>query len=84
MKNIAENNLIRFTKITKKKEMILVHFKVNGVKNGTTYHASVSVDLAVAEMDLSHSMEKIIEGCAKIAVREFQKSDVQFEGLMAI
>lgn len=84
MKNIIENNLVRFTKIRKTKEGLFADFKVKGIKGGTTYTASISVDILEAEVDAGDSLEKIIEESAKVAVREFNKSDLQFEGLMAV
>jgi len=84
MKNIAENNLIRFINITKKKDGMFANFKVKGIKGGTSFSASIAVDISAAEVDPADSLEKIIEDCAKIAVRDFKKSDYQFEGLAAI
>lgn len=84
MKNLAENNLIRFINITKKKNGIFANFKAKGVKGGTVFSASFSVDLSAAEVDPADSLEKIIEECARIAVKEFQKSELQFEGLVNI
>jgi hypothetical protein len=84
MKNLAENNLIRFINITKKKEGMFANFKINGVKGGTSFKASISVDIAAAEVDPADSLEKIIEQCARIAVRDFKKSEPQFEGLQAV
>ena len=83
MQNIAENNLIRFINITKKKDGIFANFRVKGVRGGTTFAASISVDIAAAEVDPADSLEKIIEECARIAVRDFKKSEFQFEGLVA-
>lgn len=85
MKDIAENNLIRFINITKKKEGMFANFKVKGVKGGTSFRASISVDIAASEIDLATDpLEKIIESCARMAVREFKRSEFQFEGLVAI
>lgn len=83
MKNIAENNLIRFINITKKKDGLFANFKVKGLKGGTSFSASISVDLAAAEVDPSDTLEKIIEHCARMAVKEFKKSEMQFEGVTA-
>lgn len=83
MKNIAENNLIRFINITKKKDGLFANFKVKGLKGGTSFSASISVDLSAAEVDPTDSLEKIIEHCARMAVREFKKSEMQFEGVSA-
>jgi hypothetical protein len=82
--NLAENNLIRFINITKKKDGMFANFRVKGVKSGTTFSASISIDVSAAEVDAADSLEKIIECCAKIAVRDFKKSEFQFEGLAAI
>lgn len=84
MKNIAENNLIRFINISKKKEGMFANFKVKGLKGGTSFSASISVDMAAAEVDAGDSLEKIIEECARMAAREFKRSEFQFEGLPAL
>jgi len=82
--NLAENNLIRFINITKKKDGMFANFRVKGVKSGTTFSASISIDVSAAEVDAADSLEKIIESCAKVAVRDFKKSEFQFEGLAAV
>lgn len=83
MKNIAENNLIRFLNITRRKEGLFANFKAKGTRNGLVFKASFSVDLAAAEVDPSDPLEKIIEECARLAVQEFKKSmdHLQFEGV---
>jgi hypothetical protein len=84
MKNIAENNLVRFKNISKKKDGIFANFKVKGVRGGTFFSASISVDISAAEVDAGDSLEKIIEECARMGVDEFKKSEFQFEGLSVI
>ncbi|MBA3815005.1 MAG: hypothetical protein H0X29_00480 [Parachlamydiaceae bacterium] len=85
MKNIAENNMIRFINITKKKDGIFANFKVKGIKGGTSFSSSISVDLSSVELDISSdNLEKIIEACAREAVKEYKKAEFQFEGLQAI
>ena len=84
MKNLAENNLIRFINISKKKEGMFANYKARGVRGGTTFSASICVDIAAAEVDPTDTLEKIIEHCARIAVREFKKSELQFEGIAAV
>jgi hypothetical protein len=84
MKNIAENNLVRFINITKKKDGVFANFKVKGMKGGTSFSASISVDIAAAEVDLADPLEKIIAVCAKIAVKDFKQSEMQFEGIASI
>ncbi len=81
MKDLSQNQLIRFISITKKKEGIFANFKVKGIKGGAQYSASISVDISAAEVDPSDPLEKIIEESARIAVREFNKSEMQFEGV---
>lgn len=81
MKNIAENNLIRFINITKKKDGMFANFKVKGIRGGMLFSASIAIDLSAAEVDPSDPLEKIIETCARMAVREFKKAEFQFEGL---
>lgn len=63
---------------------MFANFKVKGIKGGTTFSASICVDISAAEVDPGDSLEKIIEGCARLAVRDFKKSELQFEGLAAI
>ena len=84
MADLMENNLIRFKNVSKKKEGMFANFKVKGLRGGTAFSASISVDIAAAEVDPADSLEKIIEECARIAARDFKKSDLQFEGLPAI
>lgn len=85
MKNIAENNLIRFINITKKKDGIFANFKVKGVRGGTSFSASISVDVSSVEVDISEdNLEKIIQECAHLAVKEFKKADFEFEGIHSI
>jgi len=84
MKDLAENNLIRFKNISKKKEAIYANFRVKGVRGGVNFHASISVDIAAAEVHAGDILEKIIEECAKIGLSEFRKAEFQFEGLSAI
>jgi hypothetical protein len=84
MKNIAENNLIRFVNITKKKDGLFANFRAKGIKGGTKYSSSISISLQDAEVDLTESLESIIEKSARIAVKEYKSADVQFEGLQSI
>ena len=84
MKNLAENNLIRFISITKKKGGLFANFKLHGIKGGTSFSSSIIVDLSAAEVDPTNTLEEIIEACSKLAVRDFKKSEPQFEGLQAI
>jgi hypothetical protein len=84
MKDLAENNLIRFKNISKKKETMIANFKVKGLRNGVNFTASISVDLSAAELHPGDILEKIIEDCARLGVNEFKKADFQFEGLTSI
>ncbi len=84
MKDLAENNLIRFTNITRKKSGIHANFKVKGLKNGVTLSASFSVDINALELNPGDSLEKIIEECARHGLKEFKRSEFQFEGISAV
>lgn len=84
MKDLHENNLIRFTRIAKKKGGLFAHFKAKGVRGGTSFTATVEVDIASAEVDPADSLEKIIEQCALIAEKDIKRSELQFEGLHSI
>ncbi len=57
---------------------------MQGLKGGASFSSSIAVDIAAAEVNAADSLEKIIEECAKIASREYKKSEVQFEGLSSI
>lgn len=84
MKNLAENNLIRFTNITRKKDSIMANFRVKGLRNGVVFTASISVDISALELHPGDSLEKIVEECARHGIKEFKKSEIQFEGLAAV
>lgn len=84
MKDLAENNLIRFKNLTKKKDSLYANFRVSGVRAGVTFNASISVDIAAAELHPGDVLEKIIEECARIGVKEFSKAEFEFEGLAVI
>ena len=84
MSDLSENNLVRFKNISRKKESMYANFKVTGIRAGVTFSASISVDIAAAEVHPGDTLEKIIESCARIGVEEFQKADFQFEGLVHI
>ena len=81
MKNLAENNIIRFTNVTRKKDAIYANFKVKGLRNGVIFSASIAVDITALELNAGDTLEKIVEDCAKHGVKEFKKADFQFEGL---
>jgi len=84
MKDLAENNLIRFKNISKKKEAMYANFNVKGIRAGVNFSASISVDIAAAEVHAGDVLEKIIEECARIGVNEFKKADFQFEGIAVV
>jgi hypothetical protein len=83
MTNLADNYIVRFISITKKKDGIFANYRVKGIRGGTTFSTSITVDISAAEVDPSDTLEKIIEDCARLAVREFKKQDLQFEGMVA-
>jgi len=84
MKDLSENNLIRFKNISRKKDAIFANFKVMGVRAGVNFTASISVDISAAEVNPGDVLEKIIEECARIGVKEFKNAEFQFEGLQNI
>lgn len=81
--NIAENHVVRFISISKKKGVLYANFRVKGVKNGATYSSSITVDINQAELTAADSLEKIIEECGRIAERMFEMK-LQFEGLAMV
>ncbi len=84
MKDLAENNVIRFTNVTRKKGAIFANFKVKGIKNGVVFSASISVDISARELHPGDSLEKIVEECARHGVKEFKRADFQFEGIESV
>ncbi len=85
MINLAENNLVRFINVTKRKGGLFANFRVKGVRGGTNFSASISVDLSACEIDpAGDSLEKIVEECAKVAVRELKRAEFQFEGIQSL
>lgn len=81
MKDLAQNNLILFKNITRKKDSIYANFKVNGVRAGVSFSAAIAVDIAAAEVHAGDVLEKIVEECARIGISEFKKAEFQFEGV---
>ncbi|NNM43373.1 MAG: hypothetical protein HKM07_03435, partial [Chlamydiae bacterium] len=45
---------------------------------------SISVDISAAEVHPGDVLEKIIEECARIGVKEFKRADFQFEGMALV
>ena len=82
MQDLSENNLIRFTNISRKKGVIYANFKVRGLRNGVVMSASVSVDISALDLDQEDSLEKIIEECSRHGLKEFKKAEFRFEGLV--
>lgn len=84
MTDLAENNLIRFKNVSKKKETLYANFKVKGTRAGVNFNASISVDISAAEVHTGDVLEKIIEECARIGVKEFKKAEFQYEGISSV
>ncbi len=80
--NMADNHLVRFISISKKKDGYYANFRVKGIKGGATISSSISVSIDEANVDLSDALEKIIAECGRIAAR-MSESKLQFEGLVA-
>ena len=79
MKNLAENNLIRFTNVTRKKDALYANFKVKGARNGVIFTASIAVEIAALELHPGNTLEEIIEACARHGLKEFKKAEVQWD-----
>ncbi len=84
MQDLVDNNLIRFKNISKKKETMFANFRVKGIRGGVNFSASISVDISAAEVHAGDVLEKIIEECARIGVKEFKRAEFQFEGITSI
>lgn len=84
MDDLTENNMIRFKNISRKKDSIFANFKVKGLRAGVNFSATIQVDISAAEVHPGDILEKIIEECARIGVKEFKNAEFQFEGLQNI
>ena len=81
MDNLAENNLVRFKNITKKKETIYANFRVKKIRGGIEFATNISVDISSLELHPGDTLENIIEQCGKKALREFKQTDYHMEEL---
>lgn len=79
----AENFLVRFISVTKKKDGMFANFKVKGMKGGASFSSTISVDISQAELSAADTLEKIIEECGRIAVRIFE-SKLEMEKLLHV
>ena len=84
MEDLSQNFVIRFINVTRKKEGIFANYKVKGVRGGASVTARIAVDIIEAEVDPTDPLEKIIEECARIVVRELRQSQFQFEGMALV
>ena len=58
---------------------------MKGIRGGMDFSASITVDIGTLELDLAQDpIEKVIEVSAELALKEFRKTELQFEGLQAI
>ena len=76
--------MIKFKNISKKKESIYANFQVKGLRKGVEFSASISVDLSAAEMHPGETVEKIVENCALIGIKEFKAAEFEFEGIASL
>lgn len=81
--NIAENNLVRFISISKKKDGMFANYRVKGMKGGAVFSSSISVDIGQANVSAGDPLEKIIDECGRIAAR-LSETKLQFEGLLHV
>lgn len=79
--DMSKNNAVIFKNITRKNGEMFANFKVKGVRGGTIVSASISVLIDAANLNETDSLEKIIEECARVGVKEFKKCEFAFEGL---
>lgn len=84
MKNIAENNVIRFTNISQKKEGMFANFKVKALHNGVTISASISVDITALDLEATDPLEKIIEDSVRFGMRQLGSIKFTFEGIESL
>jgi hypothetical protein len=79
MTNLADNNLIKFKNITKKKDSVFVNFNVKKISGGIVISSTIAVDISSLELHSSDTLEKIIIDCAQRAIKEIKKTDFVFE-----
>ena len=76
MKDLAENNLIRFKNISKRKEAIYANFKVKRHSWGVNFSASISVDISAAEVHPGDILEKKSSKNAPVSASKNSKSGI--------
>jgi len=81
--DIAENFLVRFISVTKKKDGMFANYRVKGMKGGASFSSSIAVDISQADVHAGDPLEKIIEECGRIAVRIFE-SKLEIEKLLHV
>lgn len=82
MKTLVENNLLRFISICKTKDGMFANFKAKGVRGGTSFTASIAVDLNSLNLNIDEDpLEKLVDVASKTALKEFKQTDLHFEGL---
>ena len=84
MKDLADNNVVHFKNITKKKEALYANYSVSGIRKGVLFKASIAVDIASVELDPTESLETIVEECAKNGIKEFKEAEFRFEGIESL
>jgi hypothetical protein len=84
MENLADNYVVRFINVTKKKDGMFVNFKAKGIRGGVFFNASFSVDLESVEVDPQDPLEIIIKAAAQAVERELKRSNFEFEGIAAV
>ena len=84
MNTLADNNVIKFINVNKKKDGMFANFKAKGIRGGVSFTASIAVDISSSQVDPADPLEKIIESCAKTVEKELRRSEFQFEGMPAV
>jgi hypothetical protein len=82
--SIDENNMIRFTGISKSKTGLFAKFRAKVIKGEATYTFTISVDIYQANVDATDSLEKIIKECGRIAAARLSQAELQFEGITQV
>ena len=57
MDDLTENNLIRFTNVSRKKDAIFANFKVKGLRKGVNFSANIQVDMIVQNVAADQSTD---------------------------
>ena len=84
MSGLESNFLVKFINISKRKDGLFANFKVKGIRGGVSFSGSISVDLSAADVDLTDTLDKVVEQCSRLVAKELKRAEFQLESLTTV